>query len=128
MNIGQPYIIFSVFQANQDEATNKSNHLRARTDLEARGIKVKELHGQFKGVKELSFAIDVLEQVNVLPLLKKFNQECFALVYGDRYLELRDQNGGLVKGLGYLRTVTKDEAESIDHTFDPSTNTFYAVK
>ena len=87
------FVIFSVFQTKLSDKENLENHVKVLKHLKGFGLKWKIVEGVYRGEKELSILVPVINQVfdysTVEQLAHIYNQHCILFVDSDRNAELR---------------------------------------
>jgi hypothetical protein len=87
------FVIFSVFQDKLSKLENLENHNKVLKHLKTFGLKFKQVEGVYRGEKELSILVPVINQVfdysTVEQLAHIYNQQCILFVDSDRNAELR---------------------------------------
>jgi hypothetical protein len=105
-------LIFSVFQASENKATNIANTRKAMNYMKQNKVSFKVVQGCYKGSKEVSFVVPFGQIWEVLKLARIFKQESF--------LELDNHNNAVLNYLneekrvriGKITPVSKEEALS----------------
>lgn len=75
-------IIFSVFQSNQSNRVNLSNHKLVKQQLN--GSLIAECEGHYRGENELSFLVRINGPEiigKIMTLCKEFNQESYLVIH-----------------------------------------------
>ena len=91
------FLVFSVFQVNLDERVNYENHLDAIQYLRESGVSFKPVRGHYtyltgEKVVELSLVVPMSKELEVKELVKRYKQECYLSVGGDRSAFLHFDN------------------------------------
>lgn len=120
-------LIFSVFHANRDDASNQDNHQCTVNRLTQLGIGHKVLDGVYKNTSEKSILVlsDRIDLVRVL--CKQFNQECYLRSDSDRntYLVYPD---GTESHIGTLKRISESDAKRLDaYSIDTTDGSFWAA-
>lgn len=128
MNIKANILIFSVFDQSRTNNENLDNHSKVIERLNALKISYKVLDGVYYGSKEKSILLHDTQanRSTVEIILKWFNQDCYLESGSDRTSSLVYPDHK--EYLGVLREIDKEMASQLDsYSFDPSSNTYWAV-
>lgn len=100
------YYVFSTDQTSLNQHDNDQNAWNTLLELEKREMIFTRGQGSYKGVKENSFLVkgEFLDKVYVERVCKKYNQECFLMVYSDNSTYSVDLKTGKESYLGKMLT------------------------
>lgn len=129
MNVKNNILIFSVFQKNQTEESNKAAHVQVLQALRDSGIPSMELQGKYNGTPELSILVDGFEyRQTVEKACKAFNQECYLESHNDRATSLVFPDGSR-QHIGTLVAASQSEAEaSGSYSYNPIIKQHFIVR
>lgn len=87
------------------------------------------MHGVYKGVSELSYIIEVDDNLDdIQALANKYNQECILYLDNQREASLIHSDGKK-EYIGSFRSASKQLAQTKDnYTFNPKTGVYYIVE
>lgn len=120
-------LIFSAYLGIRTPGQNFEEHQNLKNWLRVMNIPFRELQGKYKGAEELSIQVSSDHRRVAEMVLRDYTQESYLELYYDGFAELVFQDGGREK-LGYLKQVTKAEADKLDaYSYDAETDTYYAV-
>jgi hypothetical protein len=119
-----PFIIFSVFQADREYAENMLSHERVLVELRNRGISYTEVVGVYKGKRELSIKVRDLP-INhhvACTFALDYNQECILLVDAHGRCEFSGKDG-----VQYAGQWERTEIPEDDYTYDVEADTYWQI-
>lgn len=125
-------ILFSVMK--QYSGDNYTNHEACILQLEQHNVDYKEVTGVYKGVREVSFLVDVTHLDIVVDIVKEHNQESILLLdkigaHGLRKAMLYYPDSDDYDNIGWYRSRSAGLATKHDsYTYDASTDTYYVVE
>ena len=117
MNIQQPALVFSAWQADIDTEQNRKNVAWIKLQLKQHGVSYAIAQGSYKGATEPALVVLDAEPARgiVQRLSRLLKQESILAIDANRHARLETCDGVLIESLGTLRNVPEKVARNRDN-------------
>ncbi len=116
MNISEPTLIFSAWQAGIDTQANRKNVSWLKLQLKQHGVPYVIAQGSYHGELEPSLVVHDTASARriVQRLCRLLKQESILAIDANRHAQLETCYGALIEPLGILRNVPENIARACD--------------